>query len=91
MASVAGSEVISIIDADPDLGGLLDAAEREQARRDAVTGVRRLPPSQWKAVEALEADVQSRRGSVLGVARRPPGGDSRPWPSRGGHVMDRDR
>jgi len=57
MASVAGSEVISIIEADPDLGGLLDPAERDRARREAVTRVRRLPPGKWIALEALEADV----------------------------------
>jgi len=57
MASDAGSEVISIIDADADLGELLDAAERERARRDAVTRVRRLSPGRWIAVEAFERDV----------------------------------
>jgi hypothetical protein len=50
-------DVISIVDADPDLGGLLDPAEREQARREAVTRVRRLSPGEWKAADALEADV----------------------------------
>jgi CRP/FNR family transcriptional regulator, cyclic AMP receptor protein len=51
------SELISIVDADPDLGELLDASEREKARRQAVTRVRRLSPGEWKAAEALEADV----------------------------------
>ena len=51
------SELISIVDADPDLGELLDDAEREKARRQAVTRVRRLSPGEWKAAEALEADV----------------------------------
>lgn len=51
------SELISIVDADPDLGELLDAAEREKARRQAVTRVVRLSPGEWKAAEALEADV----------------------------------
>jgi CRP/FNR family transcriptional regulator, cyclic AMP receptor protein len=54
MASGPGSEVISIIDADPDLGELLDPAERERARRGTVTRVRRLSPGKWMAIEALE-------------------------------------
>jgi CRP/FNR family transcriptional regulator, cyclic AMP receptor protein len=57
MASGAGSDLISIIDADPDLGELVDPSEREQARRETVTRVRRLSPGKWLAVEALEADV----------------------------------
>jgi len=57
MGSGAGSEVISIVDADPDLGGLLDSAERERARRDAVTKVVRLEPGKWMAVEAFQPDV----------------------------------
>jgi CRP/FNR family transcriptional regulator, cyclic AMP receptor protein len=57
MASGAGSEVISIVDADPDLGGLLDSAEREQARREAVTRVVRLESGKWMAVEAFQPDV----------------------------------
>jgi CRP/FNR family transcriptional regulator, cyclic AMP receptor protein len=51
------SELISIVDADPDLGELLSPPERERARRQAVTRVRRLSPGEWKAVESLEADV----------------------------------
>jgi hypothetical protein len=51
------SELISIVDADPDLGELLSPAEREKARRQAVTRVRRLSPGEWKAAEALESDV----------------------------------
>jgi len=54
MAYGPGSEVISIIDADPDLGELLDPAERERARRGTVTRVRRLSPGKWMAIEALE-------------------------------------
>jgi CRP/FNR family transcriptional regulator, cyclic AMP receptor protein len=56
MASGAGSDLISIIDADPDLGELLDPSEREQARRETVTRVRRLSPGKWVALEALEPD-----------------------------------
>jgi CRP/FNR family cyclic AMP-dependent transcriptional regulator len=57
MASGAGSDLISIIDADPDLGELLDPSEREQARRETVTRVRRLSPGKWVALEALEPDT----------------------------------
>jgi CRP/FNR family cyclic AMP-dependent transcriptional regulator len=57
MASGAGSDLISIIDADPDLGELLDPSEREQARRETVTRVRRLSPGKWVAHEALEPDT----------------------------------
>ncbi len=54
MATAASTEVISIIDADPDLGELLDPTERERARQGTVTRVRRLPPGKWVALEALE-------------------------------------
>ncbi len=57
MAPAAGSEVISIIDADPDLEVLLDPAERKRVRREAVTRVRRLSPGKWMALEAFEPDV----------------------------------
>jgi CRP/FNR family transcriptional regulator, cyclic AMP receptor protein len=57
MASGAGSELISIIDADPDLGELLDSSERERARRETVTRVRRLSPGRWIAVDAFEAEI----------------------------------
>ena len=57
MAVELSSEVISIIDADPDLGELLAPAERERARREAVTRIRRLSPGKWMAVEAHEPDV----------------------------------
>ena len=57
------SELISIVDADPDLGELLTPDEREKARRQAVTRVRRLSPGEWKAAEALEADVHHQGSS----------------------------
>jgi CRP/FNR family cyclic AMP-dependent transcriptional regulator len=57
MSPVPGAEVISIVDADTDLGELLAPAERVRARREAVTRVRRLSPGEWKAAEALERDV----------------------------------
>jgi hypothetical protein len=65
MSPGPGPDVISIIDADPDLGELLDADERERARREAVTRVRRLSPGAWKAAEALERDVHHRGFLVI--------------------------
>jgi hypothetical protein len=57
MSGGPGPDLISIIDADPDLGELLDPAERERARHEAMTRVRRLSPGAWKAAEAFETDV----------------------------------
>lgn len=57
MASGGGSDLISIVDADPDLGELLDRDEREQARRETVTRVLRVSPGKWMAVEAFQPDV----------------------------------
>ncbi len=54
------SDVISIVDADPDLGELLDRSERERARRQALTRVRRLSPGEWKAAEAHEPETHHR-------------------------------
>jgi CRP/FNR family transcriptional regulator, cyclic AMP receptor protein len=65
MAPGAGSELISIIEADPDLEGLLDPAERERARREAVTRVLRLSAGEWRAAEALERDVHHRGFLVI--------------------------
>ena len=62
MADAAGSEVISIVDADPDLGELLDPTERERARRGTVARVRRLSPGKWMAHDALE-ETATTRGS----------------------------
>ena len=63
MSSVG--DVISIIEADPDLGELLAEGERERARREAITRVRRLTPGEWKAAEALEAGVHHRGFLVI--------------------------
>ncbi len=46
-------DLISIIDADSDLEDLLDGAERERARREALTRVRRLPAGEWRVAVAL--------------------------------------
>ena len=52
--------VISILDADPDLAGLVPAAEAERARHGAVTRVHRLSPGVWDAAAALERDAHHR-------------------------------
>ena len=40
----AAKQVISIVDADPDLADLLDPGELERARHQALTRVQRLSP-----------------------------------------------
>lgn len=54
------TDLISIVDADPDLADLLDSTEREQARRQALTRERRLSPGQWDPIAALEPDTHHR-------------------------------
>src|SRR6188472_1134497 len=58
MASV--TDLIIIVDADPDLADLLDEAELEQARRGALTRERRLSPGEWDAARAIEPDKHHR-------------------------------
>jgi hypothetical protein len=53
-------EVISIVDADPDLGDLLDRRELERARAETRTRVQRLSPGEWDAAAALEPAVHHR-------------------------------
>jgi CRP/FNR family cyclic AMP-dependent transcriptional regulator len=86
-------EVISIVEADPDLAELLDEGQLERARREALTRVRRLTPGDWDVVAALEAEVHhrgflvvegllSRSVNVLGrrcVELIGPGDVMRPW------------
>ena len=54
------TDLISIVDADPDLAELLDESERERARREALTRVRRLSPGVWDAAGAIEPDLHHR-------------------------------
>jgi CRP/FNR family transcriptional regulator, cyclic AMP receptor protein len=54
------SDLISIVDADDDLADLLDASERERARREALTRVRRLSPGEWDVSAAIEPDKHHR-------------------------------
>lgn len=54
------TDLISIVDADPDLGELLDEPQRERARREALTRLRRLSPGDWDAANAIEPDMHHR-------------------------------
>ncbi len=96
------TDLISIVDADPDLADLLDAADYEQARRTALTRVRKLPTGGWDVSGAVETDVHhrgfmivdgllSREVTVLGrtcVELLGPGDVLRPWQwdDEGSHV-----
>jgi hypothetical protein len=60
-----GNELISIIDADPDLGELLDEHERERARRDALAHERRLSVGAWDVRDAVEPDLHHRGFLVI--------------------------
>jgi CRP/FNR family cyclic AMP-dependent transcriptional regulator len=51
------TDLISIVDADPDLADLLEESQRERARREALTRVRRLSPGDWDAANAIEPDM----------------------------------
>ncbi len=57
-------ELISIVDADADLAELLDPEQRERARRNALTRVRRLSPGTWDAASSIESD-QHHRGFMI--------------------------
>ena len=54
------TDLISIVDADPELAELLDESQRERARREALTRVRRLSPGDWDATRAIEPDTHHR-------------------------------
>jgi hypothetical protein len=51
---------IAIVDADPDLAGLLDRGEVERARRETVTREQRLSAGRWDARAAMEAEAHHR-------------------------------
>jgi len=53
-------DVISLLDADPDLADLLDPQELERARLEARTRVQRLSPGAWDAGAALEPAAHHR-------------------------------
>ena len=54
------ANVISLVDADPELGELLSADELESARRGAVTREQRLSAGDWDAGASLQPDVHHR-------------------------------
>ena len=86
-------ELISLLDADPELGDLLGPTQREQARGEALTRVRRLSVGTWEVAEAMEPEhhhrgflvadgLISREVDVLGrscVELIGPGDVLRPW------------
>lgn len=102
-AVLTQAAVISIIDADPELGDLLPADQRDRARREALTRVRRLSTGAWNVAEAVEPEVHhrgfmvidgliSREVEVLGrrcVELLGPGDVLRPWSwdEEGSHVQ----
>jgi CRP/FNR family cyclic AMP-dependent transcriptional regulator len=51
---------IAIVEADPDLGELLDPEELERARREARARLQRLSVGEWDAAAALEHDRHHR-------------------------------
>jgi CRP/FNR family cyclic AMP-dependent transcriptional regulator len=54
------AEIISIVEADPDLGEQLDDVQLDRARREALARVLRLSPGVWDAGAALEQDSHHR-------------------------------
>jgi hypothetical protein len=101
--SARGSNIISIVDADPDLAELLDEDDVARARRDALARVQQLSPGDWDPEVAREADVHhrgfliidgllSRKVDVLGrrcVELLGHGDVMRPWSwdDEGSHVQ----
>lgn len=59
------TDLISIVDADPDLAELLDESERERARREALTRERRLSRGEWDAANSIEPDIHHRGFLVI--------------------------
>jgi len=59
------TDLISIVDADPDLAEVLDVPERERARRQALTRVRRLSPGAWDPANAIEPDKHHRGFMII--------------------------
>jgi CRP/FNR family cyclic AMP-dependent transcriptional regulator len=54
------TSLISIVDADDDLASLLDEHDRERARKQALTRVRKLSVGEWDAANAVEPDKHHR-------------------------------
>jgi CRP/FNR family cyclic AMP-dependent transcriptional regulator len=99
----SSTAMVSLLEADPDLGARLPREELERATRAAVTRVQRLTPGEWDATTAIESDVHhrgfmfadglmSRDVEVLGrpcVELLGHGDVMRPWSwdERGSHVQ----
>ena len=97
------ADLISLLDADPDLGETLDPAEAERARAAAMTRVIRLPAGPWDVKSSHEAELHhhgflvadgllARQVEVLGrrcVELLGPGDVLRPWrwDDSGSHVQ----
>ena len=56
----SAEQSISIVEADPDLGELLDPADLERARHEARARLQRLSVGEWDAAAALEHDRHHR-------------------------------
>jgi CRP/FNR family transcriptional regulator, cyclic AMP receptor protein len=56
----ADPRIISIVDADPDLGDVLEPQEADRARRDALVRITKLTPGPWDAAAAIEPGVHHR-------------------------------
>lgn len=54
------ADTISIVDADPELADLLPVDERDRARRETRTRLRRLAPGEWSVAEFREPDSHHR-------------------------------
>lgn len=61
----APADSISIVDADPELGDLLSAEERDRARRETRTRVRHLSTGAWDVAAAEEPDAHHRGFLVI--------------------------
>jgi hypothetical protein len=57
---MSAADSISVIDADPELGDLLAADQRDRARRETRTLVRRLSTGDWDVAAAEDPDAHHR-------------------------------
>lgn len=97
------ADILSLLEADPELADRLDPTERERAGRDALVRIRRLSLGEWDAAASIESDTHH-RGFLLvdGLLTREvdvmgrrccellgPGDVMRPWnwDEEGSHVQ----
>jgi hypothetical protein len=59
------ADLISIIDADPDLADELAESDRERARREALAQVKLLSVGEWDAAASVQPDVHHRGFLVI--------------------------